>query len=361
MTTAATGEFSVGEPTADAHGRARSRPYAPSWMNVLGARLERLPGPTWLAYLLGVGTIIAVSLLVAGERERVANGGLFGLVYYSALPLGALRLMHALDRTADRAIGSLRPLLNSDDVAIEQLRYRLSVAPARPAAIVSVVAFVITPIGYALDPIASGIADLSPVQLGFRYVWESLITAVFLVLILHTARQLRLIDGIHGSLQRIDVFDQGPLYGLSQLTATTGVGLVVLLAPSLFMLPPAADVTFVLITAAWYVGAVVAAAVAFVVPLRGIHSRLAVEKQGLQRDLGRRVSVSVEAMARGTSADAATLEEHHRMLSSLVTARDVVDRVPTWPWRTGALTGFLSAVLLPLVLFIVQQALSRIV
>ena len=38
--------------------------------------------------------------------------------------------------------------------------------------------------------------------------------------------------------------------------------------------------------------------------------------------------------------------------------RDLIARVPTWPWSIGVLTGFMSAILLPIALFLIQRVLS---
>ena len=52
------------------------------------------------------------------------------------------------------------------------------------------------------------------VGLVFRFAWASLITAIFVVLVYHTLRQLRLIAAVqvHERITPFDVFDQGPLY-----------------------------------------------------------------------------------------------------------------------------------------------------
>ena len=39
--------------------------------------------------------------------------------------------------------------------------------------------------------------------------------------------------------------------------------------------------------------------------------------------------------------------------------RDVLAKLPTWPWSVGTLRGFVTAILLPLVLFLIQMLLSR--
>lgn len=38
-----------------------------------------------------------------------------------------------------------------------------------------------------------------------------------------------------------------------------------------------------------------------------------------------------------------------------------MNRDPTWPWTGGALTGSASAIVLPVVLFLVQRVFSQVV
>ena len=337
-----------------------TRPYGPSWVNLVIAWFESLPGPTWVAYVGAIVIALGLSGLLMGDATPV--GGAFTIVYYGALPFGVFGLIHILDRTAGRALDSLRPLLAADDAAIAAMHYQLTVAPARPAALVALVVFGFTAVSLALDPVGSGIASMAPQGVLFRYLWESLITSVFLILVYHTFRQLRLIDRIHAEIERIDVFDQGPLYAFSQLTSRTALGLILLLAPSLFLLPTSAGASTIIITSAWYAFAVLVAGAAFVLPLRGMHDRLVTEKRRLQGEVGRRLTATVDAIHTAVDAeDGGAIEARNRALSTLIAERDLVNRIPTWPWSGGALTGFASAIVLPIILFLVQRFLSQLV
>lgn len=333
-----------------------SRPYARSWVNVLTSWLERLPGPTWLAY---VGAVVIGILLSVVCQCAV---GIVGIAYYGALPFAILGLIHRLDRAAGQALRSVRPLLQMDETGVAGMHYQLTVVPARPAALLALAAIVVTQLGYVMDPVGSGIVGLSTEQLLLRDAWESFVTALFLVLVYHTIRQLRLIGRVHEGIKRIDVFAQGPLYTLSRVTSMTALGFVLLLVPSVFLIPPNADVPYIVITAAWYGAAVLVSTAAFVLPLWGIHDRLVDEKRRLQGEIGRRLTTTVEAIHAAVDAqDGEAIEARNRALSTLIAERDLVNRIPTWPWSTGALTGFVSAVFLPIGLWIVTRALERLV
>ena len=104
------------------------------------------------------------------------------------------------------------------------------------------------------------------------------------------------------------------------------------------------------------------AAAAFVLPLWGMHDRFVAEKRRHQGEVGRRISTTLDDIqAAVDSGDGPTIEARNRALASLIAARDVVNHVPTWPWSAGALTGFGSAILLPIVLFLVQRMLAQVV
>jgi hypothetical protein len=48
----------------------------------------------------------------------------------------------------------------------------------------------------------------------------------------------------------------------------------------------------------------------------------------------------------------------NEVLKGLTTERQILEKIPTWPWRPGLFMGFVSVVLIPIVLFLVQFGLS---
>lgn len=357
--------MSTSATTVDVEGATSSttRPYGRSWVNALNDWIDRLPGPAWIAYLIAM--TIGIALTFAQVLDDLATASPYvigGGFYYGALPFAVLLLIHNLDRTATEALRTLRPALDLDANEATDAAYRLTVIPARPALILIVVSVVLGPLSYLADPVGSGVEGLSTPNLITRFVWESFVSSLFLVLIYHTIRQLRLVDSIHRRIVRIDLFDQGPLYGFSKVTSQTAIGLIILLVPGVFLIPPDAGVSFIVLSIVWYGAAVIIAAAAFVLPLRGIHERIAAEKRKLQAEIGRRLTVTFDAIHAAVDADDGdAIESRNRALSTLMTERDLVAKVSTWPWSTGALTGFLSAVLLPIGLWIVTRILERIV
>ena len=334
--------------------------YGRSWVNVLNDRIEALPGPAFLAYLVGAGLGIALAYVTGrpsgGDMTSFELGS---ILYYGALPGAVLYLIHRLDRTAGEAFAAIRPTLSVDDTEAADLARRLTIVPARTALILTVIAIALGPVGYITDPVGSGIVGLSPALLVARFVWESFISATFLILFYHSFRQLRLVDRMHGKLGAIDLFDHGSLYGFSRVTSQTAIGLIILAVPGIFLIPEGAGAGFLIISLSWYGAVAVVALAAFVLPLRGIHDAVVAEKRRVLADLGRRISVAIGAIQRAVDAgDDAAVESQNRALSTLVSAREVVHRVPAWPWSTGSLTGFVTALVLPVALFLIQRFLG---
>jgi hypothetical protein len=294
---------------------------------------------------------------LAGQPQLLAS-----IVYYSALPFGVLALISRLDTAVAGALGMLRPSLGWSEADAARALDEMTRIPAGPTWVVTAFAFVATGVGLALDPVGSGIVGDSPIALVSRFLWESVITALFLVLIYHTIRQLRAMGRLHESIEAIDLFDQAPLFSVSSVSSTTAIGLVVLLVPSVFLIPSGAGASYLMLTAAWYLFALAVAAGSFFLPLRGVHARLATEKERLQSEVGRRMSAAIgELNAAIDAGDRERVGSSQQSLSALTSQRELIAKLPTWPWSAAALTRFLSAVLLPIGLWLVTRVLERIV
>jgi hypothetical protein len=171
---------------------------------------------------------------------------------------------------------------------------------------------------------------------------------------------LRLIDRIHREATRIDPFDRAPLYAFSRVTALVGLAAIALAYYS-FTVNGAVQagnvpsLTFVAVSTIFGV-------LAFVAPLWGIHSRLAREKERLLLDVEHRVGrLADELYARIDAGDFAATSSLNATLSGLGTLRDRVSRLPTWPWPPQLLRGFISALLLPVIVYLLTRAASGLV
>jgi hypothetical protein len=181
--------------------------------------------------------------------------------------------------------------------------------------------------------------------------------AGFPLIVLHTVRQLRLVMRIHREATAIDPFDREPVYAFSRLTVVTGLAYVLvgyygLAVNGAFQ---AGNVISILTLA----GSFAVGMVTFVVPLWGIHDRLVHEKGELLAQAERRLGkVAVEMDRRIDAGSFGTTKEITDTLAGVTLLRERVARLPTWPWPPQVLRGFLSALLIPVVVYIASRLIG---
>jgi hypothetical protein len=98
----------------------------------------------------------------------------------------------------------------------------------------------------------------------------------------------------------------------------------------------------------------------FFLPLVGLHNLLVREKENLQAEAHFRLQAHIQFLHSCIDdhqlQDADAINKH---MASLALERDVLAKLPTWPWQPGTLNFILTAVLLPIILWITQQFLGR--
>ena len=112
----------------------------------------------------------------------------------------------------------------------------------------------------------------------------------------------------------------------------------------------------------WLAPVAIIAVAAFVGPLLGMHGRIADEKGRPEPRWARRIGDTMAAIHdsvdRRERADADAL---NKTLASLIAERELVGRLPTWPWQAGTLGAVVSAIVLPVALWFVTRLLERVV
>jgi hypothetical protein len=340
-----------------------ARPYPPGWLHRLLGWLDRLPGPAVIAQV-GIGVIVS---LIYHLQPWTLGQSPFGRldtvnVYWGVLTTLLLWTAASLDRVARSALDATRPALRLDDVEIERLRYELSVEPAIPSAVALLAAGVLTGLQFAVDPVGSNIVGLATPLVVAAFLGQLLNVGILLVLLLQLLRQMRLVRVTFARSAIIDPFLPGPLSGFSRLTSRAGISLVILTTSGFLIVPASEDLsTFIVTSAPYLVISPIIAAVAFVVPLTGLHGRLAAEKERLQDEAEARLkAVLAELHADVDARDLGRADGLSKTLASVISEREVLAKLPTWPWSTGSFRAVVTAILLPLFLFVVQLLLSRV-
>lgn len=97
-------------------------------------------------------------------------------------------------------------------------------------------------------------------------------------------------------------------------------------------------------------------------PLQGMHGRIVAEKRELEWQIGRRLeSMMGEVHRAADGGDLSRADGLNKLLGSLIAERELVFRLPTWPWQPGTVGAFATAIILPIALFLVTRLLQRLV
>jgi hypothetical protein len=172
--------------------------------------------------------------------------------------------------------------------------------------------------------------------------------------ILLGSRWLALVAEIHREARAIDPFEREPIYAFSKLTVY--VGLVILVTVYYTLTLNSAFVNGNMPALVLMPFATILGIAAFVAPLWGIHGRLVREKAVLLGEVDRRMrAVGAELYE---NIDAGRLEPNTMIsatIAGLRALRDQIRELPTWPWPPQLLRGFVSALLLPVIVYVLSR------
>lgn len=337
-------------------GLAADAGYAPSWLDRMLRAVDRLPWPWYASY---AAVFILGQAVIAGLRADASAGFARRLLepprvfWLWALYLPAFT--HYLGRVAREKLLRFREVLALDDDAYRGLAYRLTTMPFWP------------PLVVGLLSVALGVATLGLNQglireLGFP-AWEEWATvasyAVGGAAIYHSIHQLRAVSRIYAMVVDLDLHHLEPVHALSALTARTATGWILLLVATQAVIPRAlagrvaVELGFAIL--------ILVAAASFFAPLLGMHKRLEQEKAAALAGLsGMARSLRAQLQARIQVGELEGLDGLQKGLAVLTAERDQIARTSTWPWQPATLRGFLSALLLPLIIKLLQGAVGTL-
>jgi hypothetical protein len=145
------------------------------------------------------------------------------------------------------------------------------------------------------------------------------------------------------------------LYAFSGVTARTAIGITIMNVMWTITEPQTLSAN--LTSAVPYL---IMALIIFVWPLWGLHRRILIEKRRAIDANGQHWQAITAGLHRDAEAqmiDSAT--KYRDFLISLDMERSLLKKVPTWPWEPETLRGFLSALALPIVLFLIQYVIGQ--
>jgi hypothetical protein len=303
---------------------------------------------------VGVPLAVAVAAQVGGWIVGLRPVGVlepaifapYGVTAYLAFTFGLLR------RVARSSYRSFRPALGSEPTDADAIGESIGTPPL-PASIVAIVVFEAFITGsYLSSPAARATVPAAWLDAGAIWAgWMLGVTAFALVLVL-AVHQLRVVMSLHARATRIDLFRPASINAFSRLTVTMAVALVPVMA-----FAASAENPFVQVPV---IGAMIVAA--FVLPLRGMHDRLVDEKgRLLEASTVRLERVRSRIHAAIDADDVSQAKELQAALSSVLTEREVIAKLSTWPWTSTVFRGFASAVVLPVAVWLAIRLLERFV
>jgi hypothetical protein len=241
------------------------------------------------------------------------------------------------------------------------LRYQLTTLPARPTLLASIVVVAsIVLLNLVTDSIRDfgglGAFPISRTAIYLTYTGAWWVVAAFLY---HTFHQLRTIHLVYTRHTRINLFKMRPLYGLSGVTALTGASLTAITYGWMAINP---DLLGNAISMAIVLPITLLAGATFLWPLVGVHRLLEEEKGQLLDECSLRIESAIAVLHQRVDGEQlGGMDELNKMLASLEIEQNLLERIPTWPWRPETVRLLITALALPLGLWLIQYVLQLVI
>ncbi len=347
------------DPRPAQQGVVEPRPYPPSFVDRITEFVQRQPIPYGLTYLLLFILQSAVFLVFSWKDGWLPAFEFQPIVLLFPFWLwGPLAIVTYLDSLSHRVLSDFAPLLNLPAEGKRRLEYEFATM-ARGSVLLSAVAWsgIYFLFWYLAIRHSTMVYRLGPLATWLAVVQGFVSFSVGSAIYYHSVRQLRLVSRTVGMVGQFDLFRLDPVYAFSLLTSRTGICWVVLVTMTLLIAPlevgTVPGVSMLILQIALAMGA-------FVLPLRIVNRRLVSEKRRQLAELDQRVKATLARLHQ--HVDENSLEEVSKLndvLKGLTTEREILTRIPTWPWRPGLFAGFVSIIVLPIVLFFIQFGLGR--
>ncbi len=268
----------------------------------------------------------------------------------------------SLNKRALSALDEMRPVLTLEEKQLHLMRQKLTKMPAFPALLSSLFllgfVFITEAIGgkpYQVEVLEGFLISSVGLRLIYLGSWWFFGTFIY-----HTIYQLWQVNKIYTHFTKINLYRKGPLYGLSRLTAFSAASLMV--PPYGFLLISSSTINLSdPIILVFYAIITCIAIATFLWPQLGINRLQRREKAQLVDEANQRYE---QLLA----------EFHHRVdqrafdqLSSLDPGFSLIEAelkrlkgTSTWPWQPETLRWFISALVSPLLVWLIQFLLPRL-
>ena len=333
--------------------------YPPSFLDKFMDWVKRLPIPYWLTYLIFFiveGSLIHIAAWVDGWLPAYTFNLL--ILVFPVWLWVPMTIMTYVDSVSLTALSSFSQLLEIEEDELKRLKYEFTTMP--PQGVILSGMFwcinylILTYLAYETFYVAYGLGlFLSTMVFIIGLVTYFTGSAIYY----YSIRQLNLVNRTVKMVRQFNLFRLDPVYAFSRVTSLIGVSWMLMLSLTLLILPIQLATGLGLVTMAVQI---VLAIAAFVLPLWFVHRRLVTEKFRLLAELDLRVESTLERLHQCLEKNELDDVDHFsNAIMGMGAERDVLNALPTWPWRPGTLTGFLSAIVVPIVLFLMQFFIEK--
>ena len=322
--------------------------------------IARLPVPYWITYCVFFILQSVIFHILAWSDGWLDAYTFDSIILLFPLWLWApLAIMTYLDSISLDALSKFEPLLDIPDDEFQHLNDEFTTMPARNVIFNSIIWVAV----YILLTYLNWETFYLDNRLSTPLIVTTIIAGLFPFFIgsaiyYHSIRQLRLVNRTVKMVKQFNLFHLEPVYTFSRVTARTGIAWVLLLSFTLLIFPIQLSTVPTLVMFAIQI---VLAIAAFMLPLWVVHQRLIEEKRRLVSELNQRVEETLAKLHIGLDKNQLNeVPQLNEAITALNAEREILNKIPTWPWPTGVLTGFLSAIVLPVALFLLQLFLGNL-
>jgi hypothetical protein len=324
-----------------------------SWIDRFYDWVERLPIPFWLFYALVYLTVLLLQHLLAWTDGTLDTGTVSpSFLLHDTWLILLTALGHTVRRNKQDAIERFRPVLKMKEADFQNLNDRFIYLPER------VGLWVLLLLPTSLWDLPQMQEYLGPVFFGPITKWFTtallIISTPFNFLFFYSVfGGLIWINRLYAKIQTINLFVLTPLYAFSVFTSRLGI--LFILAGFLSSLQGDDPSGVTSSYANFYMGLYLLMGVlSFILPLRGIHLRLVDKKDQSLAEIGQRLD---DAFRRLLKEEASGKLEQvggiRQLIDAIIREREYIAAVPTWPWNPGTLRTFVTALAVPMTVWIV--------
>ncbi|MCU1440657.1 MAG: hypothetical protein JWP85_1654 [Rhodoglobus sp.] len=328
-----------------------------SWVDVVIALIDRVPGPPWVTYAMLVALSIAVTV---GLRvlDRAPIDAL--VIAFAGLSFTPFAVVDYINRAAKRALADFRPALGELEPEYDELERQLATTSFASGIAGAIIGIGVVTIGNLTVDGAWGVSADNWLGTNIvTIVLQVILNASLVSFLLREVGHSRTIARIHRDATNIRLWNVRPHNAFARVTMLAALAITVpyVTAAAFSALSTENSVIAIVII----IVALGIATLLFVGPLTGMRRRLVREKERQLSETDRAFEVVAASLHKdvdtGDLTSAANLDS---VMTALGIERDRLKKVSTWPWSGDTLRAFLTSLGIPILLWFVTGILGRL-